>query len=319
MTMGVAMMKISKQTFQKTGAWVKRYARPLEAARWEYLFENGSKDKVIYYLSAFQNKDGGFGHGIEPDFWLPNSSPMATWAAGEVLMEIDIDPNEKIVKSMMSYLMSTPQIDTGIWMSVLPENNQYPHAPWWHWREGVQKNWMFNPSAQLAAFLVAWSPEESKASEIGWRSLEKAVNHLMESVEMDRHEINNYQQLNKLMKPYETVFNRKIHYSLNDISEKIMELAEASVDKDFSNWSTGYKALPLDFIDNPNNPLNERISAIVEQNLKFYVKQMSDEGVWDISWSWENYSDEFAVARRYWKGILAVKRYHILKSFGWIE
>lgn len=65
-------MKISKQTFRKTSDWVKRNARPLEVARWEYLFENGSKERVIYYLSAYQNDDGGFGNGIEPDFWLPS-------------------------------------------------------------------------------------------------------------------------------------------------------------------------------------------------------------------------------------------------------
>lgn len=312
-------MKISKETFQKTSSWIKRNARPLETARWEYVFENGSKDRVLHILSAFQNEDGGFGHGIEPDFWLPHSSPMATWAAGEILMEIDVDPNEKIVKSMVSYLTNTPQIDTGIWSSVLPENNQHPHAPWWHWQQGVQRNWMFNPSVQLSAFLVAWSPSQSTASQIGWISLKKAVNHLMENTEMDRHEINNYQQLIKLMEPYEATFYSKIHYSLNDISEKILKLVEGCVDKDVSNWSTGYKALPLDFIDSPDDPLCERIGALVEQNLKFYLEQMSDEGIWDISWSWGNYPEEFAVAKRYWKGILAVKRYSILKAFGWIE
>ena len=67
--------------------WIKRNARPLETARWEYIFEGASSDRVMKYLSAFQNEDGGFGHGIEPDFWLPHSSPMAIWAAGQVKNE----------------------------------------------------------------------------------------------------------------------------------------------------------------------------------------------------------------------------------------
>ena len=43
-------------------AWLQRYGRPLEMALWEFYFERGTKEKVIRYLSAFQNKDGGFGH-----------------------------------------------------------------------------------------------------------------------------------------------------------------------------------------------------------------------------------------------------------------
>lgn len=312
-------MKISKEVFNRSTSWIKRNARPLESARWEYLFESGSRDQIIHYLSAFQNEDGGFGHGIEPDFWLPASSPMATWTAGQILMEIGAGPKEKIVQSMISYLASTNQRETGMWFSVLPENNQYPHAPWWSWKEKSQDNWMFNPSAELAAFLVHWSPEESEEAQIGWSSIQKAVNRIMSIKEMDRHELNNYQQLVKIMKLHETTFNDKLPYSLNVVSDKVMLLIEQTMDKNILEWSSGYKAHPLEFIDRPNHPLSRKHEDLIEQNLKFYIKQLSDEGAWDISWSWSNYPEEFPIARRYWKGILTVKRYKILKSFGYIE
>lgn len=316
---GSIKLKISNETFNKSSSWVKRNARPLEAARWAYFFEGAPRDKVIQILSAFQNEDGGFGHGIEPDFWSPHSSPMATWAAGQILMEIGADANETIVKSMISYLTNTIQKETGMWFSALPENNHYPHAPWWHWREGVQENWMFNPSAELAAFLVHWSSEQSEASQLGWKSIEKALHRLMEVDEMDRHEINNFQQLSNIMKLHESSFNAKSPYPLNEVTDKIMELADRCVDRDVSQWSTGYKPLPFDFITNPEDSLCSRFGDLVDQNLNFYIEQLSDEGTWDISWSWESYPEEFSVARGHWKGILAVNRYKILKSFGWLE
>lgn len=312
-------MKISKKVFNKSSSWIKRNARPLESARWDYFFEGASRDKVIQSLSAFQNEDGGFGHGIEPDFWSPHSSPMATWAAGQILMEIGAGQNEKIVKSMISYLVNTIERETGMWPSVLPENNQYPHAPWWHWKEGVQENWMFNPSAELAAFLVYWSPEQSETSQIGWKSIEKAINRLMNIDDMDRHEINNYQKLNKVMKLHETTFHEKFPYSLNEVSDKIMSLAERCVDRNVSEWSTGYKPLPFDFIDSSDDPLCRKFGDLVEYNLNFYIEQLSEEGTWDVSWSWGSYPEQFAVARRYWQGILTVNRYKILRSFGYLE
>ncbi|GAA0596495.1 hypothetical protein GCM10009001_10770 [Virgibacillus siamensis] len=309
-------MKIPNETFQKTAAWMKRNARPLETARWEYFFENGSAGKVIHYLSAFQNEDGGFGHGLEPDFWLPHSSAIATWSAGQILMEIGASSQEKIVQSLLSYLANSYDLEAGLWKTVHPKTNDYPHAPWWHWEEGVQENWMYNPSVELAAFLVHWLPQENENSRIGWEVLEYAVNHLMNSQTMDSHEINNFQQLVKIMKPYEQSFNRKLNYSFANVAEKVMLLAADCIEKDVSEWSIGYKPLPLDFIDGPEHPLCEKFSKLVEHNLQFYVDQLSDDGIWDISWNWGSYPEAYAVARQQWKGILAVDRYKLLQSFG---
>lgn len=308
-------MKISKEVFEKSSSWIKRNARPLEAARWEYHFEGGSNKKVIEYLSAFQNEDGGFGHGIEPDFWSPYSSPMATWAAGQILMEIHADKDDEVVKSMISYMVNTIQRETGMWLSSLPENNQFPHAPWWHWTEAVQENWMFNPGAELAGFLVHWSSEQSVASKLGWLSIEKAINRLMNAAEMDKHELNNYQQLLKVMTSYKSTFNSKFTFSLTDVSKKIAELVLLCVERDVSAWSTGYKTLPLDFIKNPNHSLSKEFGDLMEQNLNLYIESLTEEGTWDISWEWGSYPEEFAIARRQWKGILTVERYKVLKSF----
>jgi hypothetical protein len=206
-----------------------------------------------------------------------------------------------------------------LWPSIHPANNEYPHAPWWHWEEGVQKNWMYNPSVELAALLIHWTNEESKASEIGWKVIGKAVNYLMKVDEMDRHQINNYQQFMKIVKEYEPTFNAKSSYTWEEVSNKIFTLVEDCIEKDVASWSTGYKPLPLDFIDSPEHPLAEKLSDLVEQNLQFYIDNLLEEGVWDISWEWASYPNEFAIARRNWMGILTVDRYKILRNFDCLE
>ncbi|MBS4197080.1 hypothetical protein [Lederbergia citri] len=307
-----------EHTFQKASDWIKRNARPLEVARWEYVFEGGSRDNVIRYLAAYQNEDGGFGHGIEPDFWLPSSSPMATWTAGQMLVEIGANENEEIIGKMIKYLVNTADNVTGMWQSALPENNQYPHAPWWHWNEGVQENWMFNPGVELAAFLVQWSPEHDEASQIAWNSIEKAVERLMNASEMDRHEVNNYQQFLKIMQAHKEMFHTHTDYEFDAVSDKIMSFAEECIEHNTSEWSSGYKVLPLDIIDSPEHPLYPKFKELVEQNLKFFMEEVSDEGIWEIPWSWGSYPEEFPIARRYWQGILAVNRYKILQTFGYL-
>lgn len=76
-------------TYQKARTFIYRNARPLDIARWQYHFEGGSKKAVLTALAVYQNEDGGFGHALEPDCWNPNSAPIQTWTATEILREID--------------------------------------------------------------------------------------------------------------------------------------------------------------------------------------------------------------------------------------
>ncbi|WP_062049801.1 hypothetical protein [Bacillus sp. JCM 19034] len=311
-------MKAMKEYFMKSSKWMKRYARPLECARWEYEFEDGTRENVIHYLRAFQNEDGGFGHGIEPDFWQPNSSPMATWAAGQMMMEIGLEREHDLVRSMITYLQQSFDKQKGLWMSVLPETNQHPHAPWWHWSEGVQENWMYNPSAELAGFLIHWSNEGSEAAQLGWNVAKDAIDYLFTEDEIEHHLVANFYALLTILQRHEEEAG-KHSLSLADILGKIAEHIVKCVDRDPANWATGYKPLPLDFIQSPADPLCTLFGDLVEQNLQFYVEQLSEEGTWIPSWEWGSYPEAFPVARRYWQGILLINRYKVLKSFGRLE
>ncbi|WP_188208127.1 prenyltransferase/squalene oxidase repeat-containing protein [Alkalibacillus aidingensis] len=307
------------EAFNQANQWMKRSARPLENARWEYHFQDGRKENVLKYLSAFQNEDGGFGNGIEPDIWLPSSSPMATWAAGQILIEMNVDANHEMVQSLISYLVQTEQVKSGMWPSVLPENNDYPHAPQWTWQEEAQEFWNFNPSIELSAFLIHWSPIESEAAQLGWQTARVAIDHLMTVPKMDMHEIQNFQQFLKIIRPHEYIFNRTMPYPLAEVMEKVLKLAEQTIEQDPSKWGQDYQTLPLDYIDHPEHPLCSRLGRLVEANLQYYVELMSSDGIWNITWSWNEYPEEFAISRRYWQGILTVNRYKILKNFGYLK
>lgn len=53
--------------FEKARKYIYRQARPLDLARWQYHFENGTKENVLVALSIYQNNDGGhIAYGIRP-------------------------------------------------------------------------------------------------------------------------------------------------------------------------------------------------------------------------------------------------------------
>ena len=92
--------------------YITENARPLELAVFRYFFEEGSNKDVIDELSRFQNANGGFGHGLEPDFFNPNSSPIATNDAIITLSRVNaLDKGSDIVKGIVRYLESHDSFD----------------------------------------------------------------------------------------------------------------------------------------------------------------------------------------------------------------
>ena len=125
-------LQLSQLLQKKIRSAFLKIARPLEIARYDYIFEKSSADGVLRELSAFQNHDGGFGHGIESDFHLPDSTPIATSVGLRIL---DALPSSKLRDEMITkalqYLRTAFFLDRVGWFSVTPEVNEYPHAPWW--------------------------------------------------------------------------------------------------------------------------------------------------------------------------------------------
>jgi len=109
-----------------------KVARPLEKAQYQFQFENGSPLDVINELKAFQNFDGGFGHGIEPDFHLPSSTPMATTVALQILETLpESAEKESMIRKAFTYFLTNYSYDRQGWFAVTEEVNKFPHAPWW--------------------------------------------------------------------------------------------------------------------------------------------------------------------------------------------
>lgn len=90
-------------TFEKARTFMYRNARPLDLARFQYHFENGSKQNVMNVLSYYQNEDGGCGHAIEADCWNPNSTPLHTGGASDIIREIDFtERNHPLIQGLLN-------------------------------------------------------------------------------------------------------------------------------------------------------------------------------------------------------------------------
>ena len=86
--------RMTQAQFQQIRRWVLRNGRPLEWARWQVMFEGGSRNQAAEVLSGYQNADGGFGWGLEPDSMNPQSSPYQTGSALALAEALQLDTHE---------------------------------------------------------------------------------------------------------------------------------------------------------------------------------------------------------------------------------
>ncbi len=155
----------------KATDFIWRMARLLERRRFASLFLDGERLAVLEALRPYQNPDGGFGNGLEPDVRAPVSQPVPTLTALGVLDEAEAFDDPMVTRAC-DYLLSITTPEGGV-PFVLLSVRDYPHAPWWETLD--QPPASLNPTAAIAALLQKHRVEHpwlTSATEYCWRQLD---------------------------------------------------------------------------------------------------------------------------------------------------
>jgi len=149
--------------------WIS--ARVLERLRFEHLFRAGPREPVLSALAAYRNRDGGYGHAIEPDFRGPVSQPLGALSALGVLDELAACQAPH-VDGLLEHLAEISAADGGV-PNVLPNAAAYPRAPWWQ-PSPVPTSGCLLPTAGLAGLAYKHRlrhPWLERATDYCWRAI----------------------------------------------------------------------------------------------------------------------------------------------------
>jgi hypothetical protein len=108
--------------------------RILDRRRFDRLVSGGPAQPVRDAVAAYQNDDGGFGHGLEPDCRSPGSQPAAADLALRTLHDADAW-DAGLVRATCDWLQAQAPAEGGS-VFVEPTVAGWPHAPWWVPEEG---------------------------------------------------------------------------------------------------------------------------------------------------------------------------------------
>lgn len=303
---------ITLNTLEKAKTFIYRNARPLDLTRWQYHFENGSKQAVLNALSYYQNEDGGFGHALEADSWNPNSSPIQTWTATEILREIDFnDKTHSIIKGILKYLASGKNFDGELWHSEIVSNNDYPHAPWWH--ADVDNADSYNPTACLAGFIIRFADKNSDLYKLGCRIAKEAFfANDKKGLSNDMHAVRLYIRLLEYCEEAQVTDV----IDLAELKNRLREIIPCSLTQNIAEWETSYICKPSQFFNSKNSIFYRDNKKIAEYECEFIIRKQQEDGAWPIPWGWDAYSDEWAISKKWWQGNGVIANLLYLKGLG---
>ncbi len=296
---------MKRKAFKEIKNWMEKNARPLEVARFHYLFENGSKEDYYTELQKYQNKDGGFGYGLEPDSMNPFSSPIQTWAAFELIQELDLPRNDSMIKGAINYLTQTPYFENGFWFATIPTNENYPHAPWWDFSE-EGKIWGYNPTAAIAGFIFSNSLKE--ANRLFARTIvQQAITDFLKGEFKDMHEIRSFIELYEYTKedaPFE---------GFKEFKEKLEKTMLENIERKESLWFTTYCVRPSQFVYKKNMVGYSLLHDFIHREVEIIEDYRKKDDVWPVTWDWsESYPEDFEQAKQAWKGVMAISNMKLL-------
>ncbi|MFI7059577.1 hypothetical protein ACIBL3_01225 [Kribbella sp. NPDC050124] len=125
--------------------FVRREARLLESRVFAAVFEGADSGGVVDALRGYQNADGGFGHGLEPDKRCPDSLPLDVQVAFETLLTAGAR-DEEMIRRAVDWLQSIATPDGAVPLCG-PAVEGYPRA------EHISE-WTYEPSLNPTAGLV---------------------------------------------------------------------------------------------------------------------------------------------------------------------
>jgi hypothetical protein len=306
------MYKLSQKSFNEASESIKKYARPLERKIYEKNFLDGSSKEVLDELKKYRNKDGGFGHGIESDFRLPYSSPMATSVGVRLLSEIDeLKETKDYIRLAVNYLETAFNKERNGWFAVSKEVNDFPHTPWWHYNEEermtvIDKSWG-NPSAEIIAYLYKYRKYVKNLD------IDSLVEFAIKYLE-DKEEFNSEHEIYCYLKLYEVLPEEQQKRLEKRITAAVSQVIQYNDEK----WKE-YVPTPLDFVNSPDKCRYGVKESGIENNLDFLIKQLDKHGKIIPSWGESFYKEGFKPAYNEWMAVLTLNALIVLHKYGRID
>lgn len=303
-----AMQYIDKNKLIEAEQCVWQSARVLERVRFEHLFRAGPSAPIVQALGAYQKSDGGFGHGIEPDFRGPISQPLNSDFALRVLAELP-EPDAGLLRDTLRYLKSITVADGGV-PNTLPSVRDYPRAPWWQ-AEGDTPPGNLLPTAGILGHLYLFKVDDpwlATAAEFSWRGIARLIERAPQAQERLARLFVAYEARSAMTFLDHVPERARAERVAGELGQALLAAKLVQIEVD----AAGEAAQPLEYAPTPDSLAARWLDrTLFDAHLDAWVNAQAEHGGWNVPWMiWT------PVTEHEWRGIQTIERLKTLRAWG---
>ncbi len=276
-------------------------ARLLERRLFAHLFLGQPAARVIDALRGYQNDDGGFGHGLEPDKRCPASLPIDVEIALQTMATAGTVDQDMVARACDFLARTAEQADAGGAVPpAFPVIESFPRAA--HWTEWTYQPGI-NPTAGLVGLLYQLRidhPWRDQGAAYCWEKLEAG------DPPGDAHALSE-------------VFVFLDHVPDQDRAEKHAAALAAHLDEipmfHLDPDAEGYGLTPLHLAPEANSRWRALFTdAQINGHLDRLQNAQQPDGGWPVTWE-----PPTEASLLEWRGIVTVQALRTLTSYGRIR
>lgn len=273
--------------------------QPLADALYD-LLQGDQGTHLIDVLRHYQNKDGGFGHGLEADIQMPDSSVAATNVAMNLLDQVMDPRKDPLISRAIGYYESVFDPDTLSFEIVPKEVDDYPHAIWWNYSD-IASFTYGNPNPEALGTLLAYK-KETTIDIAAFKN--KVISYIVEELP----KTDQFHVLLSVLHLYE-----RADIALKERLKPILRNAcDKMVEQDPLKWGD-YGLEPYKvFLTAPS--LYGRSQPGLEASIKYLEEQLST-GPIKPNWSWYQYDEECKEIVDHWSILLTFDAIRAVQAY----
>jgi hypothetical protein len=234
-----------------------------------------------------------------------------------MILDLFMDLSHPIYKGILKYLCSEKDFMEYGWRFCVPDNDNFPHAPWWNFNEEANRTGSIGVTAGLSVFVLKYADKDSIVYRKTTGLVKTLVNQLLTDNNFGDMGITGYVELLDVMK--ELKFDG---YDYTSLQLRLNDLVRNSIENDISKWQY-YGVRPSNYIRSPQSIYYNENKDIIEKEINYLIETLPQNVVWGITRTWfdnnNKYTKEFAISENWWRSNKAIEKINFLKNFGYIE
>jgi hypothetical protein len=285
----------------KASEFMRTNARLLDRRRFELLFENGSAEAVLAALSAYANRDGGFGYGLEPDLRSASSQPGGALHAFEALQ--DIAPETSPVGVRLCDWLDSVSFDDGSLPFAFGIEDGAGSAPFWVEADPLERS--LHITSAVAGIAQRVADDDPAVAAHPW--LESVTEYCLTAIAATKDP------------PFAIAFSYILQF-LDAIHDKRPEargelarlgaMLPESGTLPVAGGSEGEKLTPIDISAVPGRPLRDLLPPeAVSEDLDALAAGQKSDGGWEVDFA--SYSPQASLE---WRGYRTVWALSVLRA-----